>query len=143
MNALAQVDFPLTIQQDAITLQSELSTSFSKEERFIIVSSEKSGHQMHGLCKMDNELESLFALFRGLSEAGRPQELSLKFTFDSREVAFSYPISNSIEVIKYFKRLISILQQEVKFKQVLNRIISIRKQFTSEQILLQNSLFEG
>jgi hypothetical protein len=142
MNALSKTDFPITIQENTISLQSELSASFSKEERLFEIYSEKSGHMMNGMCKIDDGLESLFALFRGLSEAGRPQGLSLEFSFKTHEVTFSYPISNSLVVIKYFKRLISILQREVKFKKVLNRIISIRNHFNAEQRLLQNSLLE-
>ena len=128
--------------------QSEQSIGFSNgfskvsvnQQEIVKIFNQKSGIVMQGMCKFDDKFEILYPLFRGLSEAGKPQGLSMKFSAIDKAVYFHYPETSHYEVAQYFSNLIFLLQSEVKFKKVLKEIIINRNHFKSEQYLLQNAM---
>ncbi|SFT51925.1 hypothetical protein SAMN04489724_1119 [Algoriphagus locisalis] len=123
-----------------------LATGFSKilvnQQEIIKIFNQKSGMVMQGMCKFEENSEVLYPLFKGLSEAGKPKSLNLRFTSAERAAYFYYPESSQAEVSKFFSELILLLQKEVKFKKVLKEVIINRNQFRSEQFLLQNAMMD-
>ncbi|WPR76981.1 hypothetical protein [Algoriphagus sp. NG3] len=104
---------------------------------------QKSDLAIHGMCKFDEQFEILYPLFRGLSEAGKPKSLNLRFSPVERAVYFQYPEASQKEVSVFFAELHTLMQKEVLFKQLLKKVIVNRNRFRSEQFLLQNALMDS
>ena len=138
MGALPQTK--TTAVDQVIGLSNGLSKVSVNQQEIVKIFNQKSGLIMQGMCKFEDGFELLYPLFRGLSEAGKPQCLSLRFSHVERVAFFHYPASSHDEVSSFFSHLILLLQNEVKFKKVLKEIIINRNQFLSEQFLLQNTM---
>ncbi|MDR7128179.1 hypothetical protein J2X69_000507 [Algoriphagus sp. 4150] len=112
----------------------------ANQQEIVKIFNQKSGMVMQGMCKFEEHFEELYPLFRGLSEAGKPNKLNLRFSSSEKVAYFHYPESNHPEVSLFFSRLLSLLQKEVKFKKVLKKVISNRNHFNTEQFLLKNAM---
>ena len=121
-----------------------LANGFSKisvnQQEIVKIFNQKSGMVMQGMCKFEEKFENLYPLFRGLSEAGKPQSLNLRFSASDKAAYFHYPESSQSEVSLFFSNMILLLQNEVKFKKVLREVLNNKNHFISEQILLQNAM---
>ena len=141
MSALPQIK-PSSIEQVNV-----LANGFSKvsanQKEIVKIFNQNAGMVMQGMCKFEQDFEYLYPLFRGLSEAGKPASLNLRFSSSEKSVYFHYPLSSQIEVSLFFSQLILHLQNEVKFKKVLKEVIVNRNQFKSEQFLLQNAMMDS
>jgi len=116
---------------------SQISVS---QKEMIKVFSQKSGEMMQGVCSLEKSFDSLFPLFRGLISLGKPNSLSLTFSKENNSIFYSFSAEAQPEVEQFFARVLSLLQKEVKFKQVLKEVIENRIKFKSEQSLLQAAL---
>ena len=121
-----------------------LANGFSKisvnQQEIVKIFNQKSGMVMQGMCKFEEKFENLYPLFRGLSEAGKPQSLNLRFSSVEKAVYFYYPEVDQTEVTQFFSELVRVLQKEVKFKKILKEVIINRNRFRSEQFLLHNAM---
>lgn len=138
MSALPHTD-PSSIDQ-VNSLANGISKVSVNQQEIVKIFNQKSDKVMQGMCKFEDKFEFLYPLFRGLSEAGKPKNLSLRFSSTDKAAYFHYPESSLSEVSVFFSQLILLLQNEVKFKQVLKKVITNRKHFDSEQFLLQNAM---
>lgn len=140
MSALAQT------KSKSLDQVFSLADGFSKvsvnQQEIVKIINEKSGMVMQGMCKFEERFEVLYPLFRGLSEAGKPKNLSLRFSTPDKTAYFHYPEANHHEVSLFFSQLILLLQKEVKFKKVLKEVIINRNHFKAEQYLLQNAMMD-
>lgn len=121
-----------------------LANGFSKlsfdQQDIVKIFNQKSGSVMQGMCKFEAGFELLYPLFKGLSEAGKPQGLNLRFSPVERAAYFHYHESIQPEVSQFFAQLVLHLQNEVKFKKVLKEVITNRNHFISEQFLLRSTM---
>lgn len=124
----------------AIGSKSRFSQVSVSHKQMIKVFSQQSGEIMQGVCRLEKSFDSLFPLFRALISLGKPQSLSLTFSRDSKSVFYTFSSEALPEVEQFFDRVLTLLQKEVKFKQVLKEVIENRLRFKSEQSLLQNAL---
>lgn len=138
MSALPQTK-PTSVDQ-AIGLANGFSKVFVNQQEIVKIFNQKSGLVMQGMCKFDESFEFLYPLFKGLTEAGKPRSLNLRFSSSENAAYFHYPVSSQSEVSQFFSQVILHLQNEVKFKKVLKEVIINRNQFLSEQFLLQSAM---
>ncbi|MEB2779199.1 hypothetical protein U3A58_02250 [Algoriphagus sp. C2-6-M1] len=138
MSALSHTD------PSSIDSENSLAIGISKvsvnQQEIVKIFNQKSDRVMQGMCKFEEKFDFLYPLFRGLSEAGKPKSLKLRFSSSDKAAYFHYPESSQSEVSVFFSQLILHLQNEVKFKQVLKKVITNRMHFNSEQFLLQNAM---
>lgn len=140
MSALPQTNPSPTGQ--VISLASGFSKVSVNQQEIVKIFNQKSGLVMQGMCKFEEKFEALYPLFRGLSEAGKPKSLNLRFSSVDKTAYFYYPETSHSEVSHFFSELILLLQKEVKFKKVLKEVILNQNHFKSEQVLLQNAMMD-
>lgn len=104
--------------------------------------SQTSGNMIQGMCRFEKNFASLFPLFKGLVNSGRPIGLNLTFSNEEKAAFFYYPAESKEEVSLFFNRVVALLKKEVKFKLILKEVIANRIRFKSEQVLLQQALFD-
>ena len=138
MSALPQTS-PSQSHQ-VISLADGFSKISGNQQEIVKISTQKVGMVMQGMCKFDEKFEILYPLFRGLSEAGKPKSLNLRFSSVEKAAYFYYPEVDQNEVSQFFSELVLVLQKEVKFKDILKEVIINRKRFRSELFLLQNAM---
>ncbi len=141
MSALPK--FPHTIFDQEINSTVGFSKISVNQQDIFQMFNQKSDLVIQGMCKFDEQFETLYPLFRGLSEAGKPKSLNLRFAPVERAAYFHYPEANQKEVSVFFAELNTLLQKEVLFKQLLKEVIINRNIFRSEQFLLQNALMDS
>lgn len=138
MSALPQT------KPSSVDLMIGLAHGFTKisvnQQEIVKIFNQKTGVIMQGMCKFEKGFEVLYPLFKGLTEAGKPKSLNLRFSFSDKTAHFHYPESAQFEVSVFFSKVVLLLQKEVKFKKVLKEVIINRKHFLAEQFLLQNAL---
>jgi hypothetical protein len=104
--------------------------------------SQTSGDMIQGMCRFEKNFALLFPLFKGLVNSGKPTGLVLTFSNEKREAFFYYPAESKEEVSLFLNRVVALLKKEVNFKLILKEVIANRIRFKSEQVLLQQALFE-
>ena len=104
--------------------------------------SQISGDMIQGMCRFEESSTSLFPLFRGLVNSGRPVGLNLTFSNEEKAAFFYYPAESKEEVSLLFNRVVALLKKEVNFKLILKEVIANKIRFKSEQVLLQQALFD-
>lgn len=125
-----------------ISFANGFSKVFVNQQEIVKIFNQKSGMIMQGLCKFEEKFEALYPLFRGLSEAGKPKSLNLRFSPAEKAAYFYYTEANQTEVAEFFSEIVLLLQKEVKFKKILKEVIINRNHFRSEQSLLQNAMMD-
>jgi len=95
---------------------------------------------MQGMCRLEKGFEKLMPLFKGLFCMGKPSSLSLIYDESNSQVFFTYSQVESKLVDRFFAQVIVLLKSEVRFKQILEKVISNQKKYLAEQALLQASL---
>ncbi|MEN2283721.1 hypothetical protein AAGF08_16375 [Algoriphagus sp. SE2] len=124
----------------ALGSNSRFSQISVSQKEMIKVFSQQSGGIMQGVCRLEKSFDSLFPLFRGLTSLGKPQSLTLTFSRESKSIFYTFSSDALPEVEYFFGRVLTLLQKEVKFKQVLKEVIENRNRFKSEQSLLRTAL---
>ncbi|MCU0399478.1 MAG: hypothetical protein MUE75_00505 [Algoriphagus sp.] len=97
-------------------------------------------NKMQGMCRFERGFEKLLPLFRGLILLGKPTSLSLIYDSGKAQVFFTFSQSEKKEVEKFLGKVVELLKKEVRFKQLLEKVIENKQRYQAEQSLLQNSL---
>lgn len=141
MSALAQIiGSELKTSTWTVTSTPE-SVDYSFEQQEILkVFVQPVANKMQGMCRLENGFEKLMPLFRGLLLMGKPVTLSLIYDFSNSQVFFTYSQHENKEVERFFAQVILLLKKEVRFKQILEKVIANNRKFQVEQALLQASL---
>lgn len=110
------------------------------QQEILKIFSQPIANKMQGMCRFERGFEKLLPLFRGLILLGKPSSLSLIYDFDRAQAFFTFSQSESQEVERFFNSVIELLKKELKFKQILEKVIENNRRFQAEQALLQASL---
>ncbi len=110
------------------------------QQEILKIFSQPIANKMQGMCRFERRFEKLLPLFRGLILLGKPATLSLIYDFDRAQVFFTFSQSESQEVERFFNRVIDLLKKEVRFKQILEKVIENNRRYQAEQALLHSSL---
>jgi hypothetical protein len=97
-------------------------------------------NKMQGMCRFEKGFEKLLPLFRGLISLGKPASLSLVYDYSRSQVHFTFAGEESKAVEKFFGKVIRLLENEVRFKPILEKVIENNRRHQAEQALLQKSL---
>jgi len=84
---------------------------------------------------------SLKGLFNGMICLGNPKEVSLNFQKDLDSYVFKYYESDEKVAVKYFEKIVNIIEDEIRFKSILRKVIDNLKAFDTSQQLLRNELY--
>ncbi len=109
-------------------------------QEILKISSQQIGNRMQGMCRFEKGFEKLLPLFRGLVLLGKPTSLSLIYDFEKAQVFFTYSKVEQEDVDRFFDQVISLLKKEIRFKQLLQKVIENNKRHQAEQALLQATL---
>lgn len=129
---------PITLSLGGISKVSENSVS---QKEMVKIFNQKSGEMIQGMCRLEKDFESLFPLFKGIAGLGKPSSLVLTFSNEDKSIFYTFESKRIREIEQFFTRVLTLLQKEVRFKQVLKEVIANRQRFKAEQSLLQSSLF--
>ncbi len=110
------------------------------EADFLQISFKPAGNQMQGMCRFEKGFEQLLPLFKGLISLGKPISLSLIYGVEQPQVFFTFSRSEKQVVVGFFIQIINLLKKEVRFKEILKKVLENKKRFQSEQALLQAAL---
>ena len=143
MSALAQpIDLELDSNSWTISTSSE-SLDFSFENQEIIkLFVQPVSNVMQGMCRLETGFEKLLPLFKGLVSMGKPSTLSLIYDPENSQVFFTYSLGEKRKVENFFSQVISLLKKEVRFKQILEKVILENRKHQAELALLQSSLHQ-
>jgi hypothetical protein len=97
-------------------------------------------NKIQGMCRFEKGFEKLLPLFRGLILLGKPASLSLIYDLEKAQVFFTFSQSEKKEVEKFLSDVFELVKKEVRFKQLLEKVIEIKRRHQAEQALLQSSL---
>lgn len=91
------------------------------------------------------ELSSDYAryssLFGGLISFGKPQGVILQQNRELGNFTFKFYVSN-VEIVKsYLQKIFGIVEEEIRFKSILKKIIQNQQRFENEEQLLKKELF--
>lgn len=109
-------------------------------QEILKIFSQPVANKMQGMCRFEKGFEKLLPLFRGLSLLGKPKTLSLIYDNDHAQVFFTFSQSEKKEVEKFLSKVIEMLKKEIRFKQILEKVIENNRRHQAEQALLQSSL---
>ena len=141
MSALAQSIGSETEAKSWTISTSPESLDFSINNQEIIkLSVQPVSNVMQGMCRLETGFEKLLPLFKGLISMGKPSTLSLIYDTHNSQVFFSYSLGETTIVERFFTQVISLLKKEVRFKQILEKVIQNKRKYQAEQALLQASM---
>ena len=123
-----------------LTATSDLTNFGQGKQEILKISSQQIGNRMHGMCRFQKGFEKLLPLFRGLVVLGKPSSLTLIYDFEKAHVFFTYSKVEQEDVDRFFDQVISLLKKEIRFKQLLQKVIENNKRHQAEQALLQSTL---
>ncbi|MBC6369111.1 hypothetical protein [Algoriphagus sp. AK58] len=110
------------------------------QQEILKIFSQPIANKMQGMCRFEKGFERLLPLFRGLIGLGKPASLSLIYDFNRAQVFFTFSQAEINEVENFFSKVIDMLKKEVRFKQILEKVIENNRRHLAEQALLQSSL---
>lgn len=142
MSALSQSTLPGYESLGSKPLSPIFTKIAEDQKEMLQFFSQTSGNRIQGMCRFEKSFISLFPLFRSLVSSGRPNGLNLTFSTEEKAAYFFYPAESKEEVSLLFNRVVALLKKEVKFKLILKEVIANRIRFKSEQVLLQQALFD-
>ncbi|MDN3670223.1 hypothetical protein QWY93_12900 [Echinicola jeungdonensis] len=89
---------------------------------------------------LKGEVESFYSLFRGLVLAGHPKEVFIESIHEKRYFTLKYYQSNEGIAKAYVNKLFKLIEDEIRFKKVLKKIIQNQKKHQLEESLLYSEL---
>jgi len=141
MSAVAQIlRTELNSNSWTVTASPDLAQFNVGEEVILKIFSQEVGNQMQGMCRFERGFEQLLPLFRGLILLGKPQSLSLIYDFDRAQAFFTFSQTEKREVVRFVNQIIELLKKEVRFKEILDKVIENNNRFRAEQSLLNSAL---
>jgi hypothetical protein len=123
-----------------VTSSPELIRFNLGQQDILKIFSQPIANKMQGMCRFERGFEKLLPLFRGLILLGKPSTLSLIYDFDRAQVFFTFSQAETQEVEKFFNSVIDLLKKEVRFKQILEKVIENNRRYQAEQALLHSAL---
>lgn len=123
-----------------VTSSPELIRFNLGQQEILKIFSQPIANKMQGMCRFERGFEKLLPLFKGLMLLGKPTTLSLIYDFNRAQVFFTFSQAESQEVERFFNKVIELLKKEVRFKQILEKVIENNRRYQAEQALLQSSL---
>lgn len=143
MSAVSQSTLPAYESRIGSKPLSPVFTKITEDQKEMLqFFSQTSGNMIQGMCRFEKNFVLLFPLFKGLVNSGRPIGLNLTFSNEEKAAFFYYPAESKEEVSLFFNRVVALLKKEVNFKLILKEVIANRIRFKSEQVLLQQALFD-
>ncbi|OOG77744.1 hypothetical protein [Algoriphagus sp. A40] len=141
MSAVAQfISSDLKSNTWTVTTKPELAHFKVGKQEILKIFSQPVANQMQGMCRFEKGFEQLLPLFRGLVLLGKPKSLSFIYDFDRTQAFFTFSQNEKKEVVRFFNQIIELLKKEVKFKEILGKVIENNKRFRAEQALLNSAL---
>jgi hypothetical protein len=141
MSAVAQKSDSET-QANAWILSTSSDLAYFKvgNQEILKIFSQPVANRMQGMCRFEKGFEALMPLLRGLTLMGRPSSLSFIYDIDQSQAFFTFSQSEAGKVQHFFNQIIGLLKKEVKFKEILKKVIENNNRFRSEQALLNAAL---
>ncbi|MBD8487469.1 hypothetical protein IFO69_01795 [Echinicola sp. CAU 1574] len=89
---------------------------------------------------LKGDLVDHYAFFRGIVLAGQPKEVFLENIHDKRSFTLKFYKRNEEVAKEYLEKIFKIVNQEIRFKQVLRKVLINEKKHRLEEKLLFNEL---
>ncbi|GGZ26205.1 hypothetical protein GCM10007049_18530 [Echinicola pacifica] len=89
---------------------------------------------------LKGNLSEHYAFFRGLVLAGQPNELFLESVHETKSFTLKFYNKNEAVAKKYLEKLFKIVEDELRFKQVLRKVLVNQERHKLEEKLLFNEL---
>ncbi|GAB3660793.1 hypothetical protein GCM10028791_34860 [Echinicola sediminis] len=89
---------------------------------------------------LTGELAEHYALFRGIVLAGQPKEVFLENIHETRSFTLKFYKSNEAIAKKYVEKVFKMVGEEIRFKQVLRKVLANQEKHQLEERLLFNDL---
>jgi hypothetical protein len=141
MSALVQISgSELDNNLWTISLTPESVDDYLIQQEILKLIVQPEANKMQGMCRLETGFEKLMPLLRGLLRLGKPASLSLIYDFSKSQVFFTYSQSEVKVVEKFFTKVIGMLKKEIRFKQILEKVIANHRKHQAEQAILQSSL---
>jgi hypothetical protein len=93
--------------------------------------------------KLNDEFKAIQPLFVGLISIGQPSKGTVEFYEEMDTFAVKYYQSDEQDMAAYLENIFSVLKEEIRFKQILKRVIEKQERFGKESQLLNRELFAG
>lgn len=103
-------------------------------------SDDQSGKSTTITFRLSGTASGCFSLLRGLIALGRPRTFIFQALLQTRNFSLKLEVGRESEVKIYLSRLFAIIDSEIRFKQVLRKVIVNQDKFEREERLLYNSL---
>ncbi|WP_186756436.1 hypothetical protein [Echinicola salinicaeni] len=89
---------------------------------------------------LDAELADHYALFRGIVLAGQPKEVFLENVHEKRSFSLKFYKNNESVAKEYLEKVFRIVNEEIRFKKVLRKVLVNQEKHRLEEKLLLNEL---
>lgn len=89
---------------------------------------------------LDGSASDLYSLFKGLNAMSQPRTFKFHAVAESRSFIVEIKSAQEYEVKKHLSKIFSLINSEIRFKQVLRKVIINQEKFEREEKLLFNSL---
>ncbi|MEX2594544.1 MAG: hypothetical protein WD426_17370 [Anditalea sp.] len=89
---------------------------------------------------LSGKLAGFYPLLRGIAGSGQPQSLLLNANHEERNFTLQFDASSEGEAKKYLSKVLNIIEDEARFKQVLRKVIANQEKFKLEEKLLFKEL---
>lgn len=141
MSVALQISSSESLSGSLIVLTSpELTQLAVGQQEIMKIFSRQVSNSMQGMCRFERGFEKLMPLFRGLILLGKPSSLNLIYDFHRAQVFFTFAAEERKDVERFFGKVVVLLEKEVRFKQILEKVIENNRRHQAEQALLQASL---
>jgi hypothetical protein len=91
--------------------------------------------------KVNESYKSMQPLLNGLLAIGQPGKGSVEFYSELDTFAVKFYQSEEQDTVAFLERVFSVLKEEIRFKQLLKRVIEKQERFARESQLLKRELF--
>nr|WP_215223403.1 hypothetical protein [Echinicola shivajiensis] len=89
---------------------------------------------------LEADLADHYALFRGIVLAGQPKEVYLENIHEKRSFSLKFYKNNESVAKEYLEKIFKIVNEEIRFKKVLKKVLVNQEKHRLEEKLLFNEL---
>lgn len=89
---------------------------------------------------LKGDLAEQYAFFRGIVLAGQPKEVYLENIHETRSFTLKFYKNNEEIAKQYLEKIFKIVREEIRFKQVLRKVLINQEKHRLEEKLLLNEL---
>lgn len=90
--------------------------------------------------RLAGKASAQYPLLKSMFSSGRPKQLALQADDASKIIFLRFDKAEETPAYQYISRVLSIIDEEVRFRQVLRKVIENRQRFVLEEKLLLNEL---